>query len=139
MDNRLNYYTSITGNTITSVKGGVVGNSACGRLIAYSLGEPRFPTDRIKYYTSVKGGVIGEPWFHILENLKKLNAQLDENNIVLLAHMATNPYISEEDREKYEKRMKEKGQLEYEMYSKYINDIIRRDENRSTNESECNN
>ena len=74
-----------------------------------------------------------------MENLKKLNAQLDENNIVLLAHMATNPYISEEDREKYEKRMKEKGQLEYEMYSKYINDIIRRDENRSTNESECNN
>lgn len=121
MDNRLNYHTSITGNTIQ--KPDV--NKIYG--------------DRIKYYTSVKGGVTGEPWFHILENLKKLNAKLDENNIVLLAHMATNPYISEEDREKYEKRMKEKGQSEYEMYSKYINDIIRRDENRSTNESECNN
>ena len=120
MDNRLNYYTSITQSP--TKEGGV------GEL-----------SSRIKYYTSVKGGVIGEPLLHILENLKKLNAKLDENNIVLLGYMATNPHISEEDREKYEKRMKEKGQLEYEMYSKYINDIIRRNENCSTNESECNN
>lgn len=110
MDNRLNYYTSI--------------NDA-----PHSRNNIAFPV----YHTSLQSSSIA------MENLKKLNAQLDENNIVLLAHMATNPYISEEDREKYEKRMKEKGQLEYEMYSKYINDIIRRDENRSTNESKCNN
>lgn len=108
MDNRLNYYTSITQSHAKAIP---------------------IPT----YHTSLQGSSIA------LENLNKLNTQLDENNIVLLAHMATNQYISEEDREKYEKRMKEKGQSEYEMYSKYINDIIRRDENRSTNESECNN
>ena len=115
MDNRLNYHTSITGSTIQ--KPDV--NKIYG--------------DRINYHTSLQSTSIA------MENLKKLNAKLDENNIVLLAHMATNPYISDEDREKYEKRMKEKAQSEYEMYSKYINDIIRRDQNRSTNESECNN
>ena len=110
MDNRLNYHTSI--------------NDA-----PHSRKNISFPV----YHTSLQSTSIA------LENLKKLNAQLDENNIVLLGFMATNPHISEEDREKYEKRMKEKGQLEYEMYSKYINDIIRRNENCSTNEPECNN
>lgn len=113
MNNRINYHTSITGNT--SVKGGVVG-------------EPWFPT----YHTSLQGSSIA------LENLNKLNTQLDENNIVSLAYLATNPYIPEEDREKYDKKMKEKAQSEYTMYSKYINDLIRRNENCSSNESECN-
>jgi hypothetical protein len=106
MDSRLNYHTSITGNTIQK--------SEVNKIYG----------DRIKYYISLKGGVVGEPWFHTMENLKKLNKQLDENNIVSLAYMATNPYISDEDREKYEKQMKEKGILEYEMYKKFF-DVLR--------------
>jgi hypothetical protein len=73
-----------------------------------------------------------------MENLKKLNAKLDENNIVSLAYMATNPYIPDEDREKYEKQMKEKAQSEYEMYSKYINDIIHRNQDSGSDITECN-
>lgn len=114
MDNRLNYHTSINGNTIQKPDIKAVF------------------TELINYHTSLCSTSI------TMENLKKLNSKLDENNIVSLAYMATNPYIPDEDREKYEKQMKEKAQLEYEMYSKYINDIICRDQNRSSDESECN-
>lgn len=61
---------------------------------------------------SVKGGVLGEPWFpnidyHItlrsketlLHNLKKY--RLNENDIFTLAFLASNESLSHEDREKY--------------------------------------
>jgi hypothetical protein len=76
--------------------------------------KPWFPA----YHTSLRGTSIA------LENLKKLNHRLDESNIVSLAYMATNQYIPDEDREKYEKQMKEKGRVEYEMYKKFF-DVLR--------------
>jgi hypothetical protein len=111
MDSRLNYHTSITQST---KKGGV-------------LGEPWFPN----YHTSLSNTTIA------FENLKKINNKLDENNIISLAYLSTNQYISDEEREQFKTQLKEKSQKEYEMYSKYINDIICRDKNRSVDESEC--
>jgi hypothetical protein len=54
---------------------------------------------KIDYYTSLQSTDIA------LNNLKKLNSRLDENNIVTLAYLANNPHINNEDREKYEKQM----------------------------------
>jgi len=109
MNDRLSYYTSIT-----------------------QTQSPSIPKS-IQYYTSLQSTDIA------LNNLKKLNNRLDENNIVTLAYLVNNPHISDEDREKYNKRLKIKATMEYEKISTYVNDIIRRDKNSSTNESECNN
>jgi hypothetical protein len=114
MDSRLMYHTSI--NNTTESKGGVVG-------------EPWFPS----YHTSLQSTEIA------LENLKKINNKLDDNNIITLAYLANNPYLNDEDRAKFEKELKIKAMKEYEKISTYVNDFIRRNENSSINESECNN
>jgi len=113
MDNRLNYHTTLNTKPSTPDVSKII--------------------DKLNYHTSLQGSSIA------MENLNKLNPNLDKNNIIALAYLATNPYIPEEDREEYDKKMKEKAQSEYTMYSKYINDLIRRNENCSSNESECNN
>ena len=92
---------------------------------------PQIPKS-IQYHRALQSTDIA------LNNLKKINGRLDENNILTLAFLANNPHINNEDREKYEKQLKEKNINEYEIYSKYINEL-RRDENSSANESECNN
>lgn len=112
MNDRLSYYTSIDSKVITSLV---------------------LPFSKVDYYTSLQSTDIA------INNLKKLNNRLDENNIVTLAYLANNPHINNEDREKYEKQLKNKVMKENEIYSKYINDIIRRDEDSSTNQSECHN
>lgn len=93
-DNRLNYHTSITQS---AEKGG------CAR-------EPWFPT----YHTSLSSTTIA------IENLKKINNRLDENNIISLAYLSTNPHISDEDREQFKKQLKEKAQSEYETYKSIL-------------------
>lgn len=115
--------------------------------------------DKLNYHTSMenkKGGVLGEPWFPkyytslqstdiAINNLKKINNRLDENNIVTLAFLANNPHISDEDREKYEKQLihflkVEQTKIEEIKKRIYnIDDIIRRNEDSSINESERNN
>lgn len=93
---------------------------------------PQIPKT-LQYYTSLKSPEI------TLDNLKKFNNNLDENNFITLAFLGNNNYVSEEDREKYNKLLKESALKEYEIYSKYINEFIRRNENSSTNKSECDN
>ena len=64
----------------------------------------------------VKGGVLGEPWFHnidyhvtlrsketLLHNLKKY--RLNENDIFTLAYLASNESLSQEDREKSQRQL----------------------------------
>lgn len=101
------------------------------RLLYYtSMTLPPQIPKSIQYHRALQSTDIA------LNNLKKINGRLDENNILTLAFLANNPHINNEDREKYEKQLKEKNINEYEIYSKYINEL-RRDENSSANESEC--
>jgi hypothetical protein len=93
---------------------------------------PQIPKT-LQYHTSLQSTEI------TLDNLKKFNNNLDGNNLVTLAFLATNTNISEEDRQKYNKLLKEKATNEYEIYSKYINDNICRNQDSSTNLTECNN
>lgn len=95
--------------------------------------------EKVEYYTSLNGTNIA------LQNLKKINNKLDENNVVTLAFLANNPYLDNEDREKYSNKLKEIALKEYEIYSNFLKSInikdneLCRNENSSTNESECNN
>jgi hypothetical protein len=91
MDNRLNYHTS-TNITIES-KGGVVG-------------ETWFPY----YHTSLQSSRTA------LENLNRFNKKLDENNVLTNAFLAQNPFISNEEREIFNKQMKEKALQEFHLY-----------------------
>jgi hypothetical protein len=85
----------------------------------------------LKYHTSLQSTDIA------ISNLKKFNNKLDENNIVALAFLANNPAISEEEREKYNRQLKEKAMIEYNNISTYINDHVYRNENSSINITEC--
>jgi hypothetical protein len=91
MDNRLNYHTST--NITTESKGGVVG-------------EPWFPY----YHTSLQSSRIA------LENLNRFNKKLDENNVLTNAFLAQNPFISDEEREIFNKQMKQKALEELYLY-----------------------
>lgn len=93
---------------------------------------PQIPKS-LQYHTSIQSTEIA------LENLKKFNNRLNDNNFITLAFLANNSCVNQEDREKYYKLMKEKLQTEYEIYSKYIDDFIHRNEDSSTNKSECDN
>jgi ferritin len=70
------------------------------------------------YHTSLSNTTIA------FENLKKINNKLDENNIISLAYLSTNQYISDEEREQFKTQLKEKSQKEYEMYKKLF-DVLR--------------
>jgi len=98
MDNRLNYHTST--NITTESKGGVVG-------------EPWFPY----YHTSLQSSKIA------LENLNRFNKKLDENNVLTNAFLAQNPFISDEEREIFNKQMKEKALQEFHLYERCIQRI----------------
>jgi hypothetical protein len=97
----------------------------------------------VEYHTSLQGTDIA------ISNLKKFNDKLDENNIIALAFLANNPAISEEEREKYNKQLKEKAMIEFHLYERCIqnlfspfikeNDNIYRNEDSSINITECNN
>jgi hypothetical protein len=98
---------------------------------------------KVEYHTSLQGTDIA------ISNLKKFNDKLDENNIIALAFLANNPAISEEEREKYNKQLKEKAMIEFHLYERCIqnlfspfikeNDNIYRNEDSSINITECNN
>jgi hypothetical protein len=94
--------------------------------------SPQIP-NTIQYYTSLQSTDIA------LNNLTKINNRLDENNIITLAYLANNPYLNDEDREKFEKKLKIKVMKENEIYSKCINDIIHRNKDSSSNITECDN
>ena len=91
------------------------------------------PLKKVEYHTSLQSTDIA------LENLKKVNNKLEDNNIVTLAYLANNSCLNNEDREKYSNKLKELAMKEYHIISTYVNDIIRRNEDSSTNESERNN
>jgi hypothetical protein len=88
---------------------------------------------KVEYYTSLQGTDIA------INNLKKINNKLDEDNIITLAFLANNSCINEEERKKYNKQLKEKAMIEYNNISTYINDNIYRNEDSSINITECNN
>jgi hypothetical protein len=112
---------------------------AFGRLSYYtSMTQTQSPSalppcipKSIQYYTSLQSTDIA------LNNLKKLNNRLDENNIITLAYLVNNPNINNEDREKYSKQLKEKSINEYHLISSYVNDIICRNKDSSSNITEC--
>ena len=112
MDSRLMYHTSIDSKVITPLA---------------------LPFSKVDYHTSLQSTEIA------LENLKKLNNKLDDNNIITLAYLANNPYLNDEDRAKFEKELKIKAMIEYEKISIYVNDIIRRNQDCSSNVTECDN
>ena len=89
------------------------------------------PLKKINYYTSLQSTDIA------LDNLKKLNNKLDDTNIITLAYLANNPYLNDEEREKYSNKLKEIAMNEYHIISTYINDIIYRNKDSSSNITEC--
>lgn len=89
--------------------------------------------DTLKYHTSLQGTDIA------INNLKKLNNKLNENNIITLAFLSNNSYINEEDRIKYNKQLKDVATIEYQRMSAYINDNIYRNQDSSINITECHN
>jgi len=99
MDNRLNYHTSTDSNVIKSL-------------------TPSFL--KMDYHTSLQSSKIA------LENLNRFNKKLDENNVLTNAFLAQNPFISDEEREIFNKQMKEKALQEYEYYSQEIEKIKKR-------------
>jgi len=109
MDNRLNYHTST--NITTESKGGV---SAEGTTVAPL--KPWFPS----YHTSLQSPTIA------LENLKKFNKKLDEDNVLTNAFLANNSFLNDEQREIFNKQMKEKALQEYEYYSQEVEKIKKR-------------
>ena len=86
--------------------------------------------DRLNYHTSLNNVAVADNTFlksiqyHralqsstiALENLKKFNKNLDENNMLTNAFLANNPYISNEEREIFNKQMKEKALEELHLY-----------------------
>lgn len=54
------------------------------------------------------------------ENLKKIHPSLNEDNIVSLAYMATNPAIPEADREVIKKCLQIKADAEYAKLQKFL-------------------
>ena len=88
---------------------------------------------RLTYHTSLQSKEIA------LDNLKKFNNKLHEDNILTLAYLANNPYLNDEEREKYSNKLKEMAMKEYQIISTYVNDIICRNENSSVNVTECDN
>lgn len=126
MDARLNYYTSITDKQPST-----------------------FPIEKIKYHTSLQGSDIA------FENLKKMNNKLDETNVITLAYLAMNPYLTDDERAKYSNHLKELAMKEYlqmqlrlrsfggvrggDISPSYINDIVCRNKDSSTDLTECDN
>lgn len=129
--------------------------------------------DKLNYHTSIenkKGGVLGEPWFPkyhtslqssdiAFDNLKKINNKLDDNNVIALAYLANNPYLTADERDKYSNKLKDMAMKEYHQFRlevgkverlcdggagggdfspSYINDIIHRNENSSADITERN-
>jgi CTP:phosphocholine cytidylyltransferase-like protein len=87
----------------------------------------------IQYYTSLQSTDIA------LNNLKKINNKLDDTNIITLAYLANNPYLNDEEREKYSNKLKEMAMNEYHIISTYVNDFIYRNKDCSSNITECDN
>lgn len=71
----------------------------------------------LQYHTSSQSTEIA------LENLKKFNNRLNDNNFITLAFLANNSCVNQEDREKYYKLMKEKLQSELHLYERCIQRI----------------
>ena len=91
------------------------------------------PLKKVNYYTSLQSTDIA------LDNLKKLNNKLDDTNIITLAYLANNPYLNDQERENFKKQLQIKAMIEYEKISIYVNDIIRRNQDCSSNVTECDN
>ena len=113
---RLNYHTST--NITTESKGGVLAEGTTVASLKATLPsvKPWFPS----YHTSLQSPTIA------LENLKKLNKKLDEDNVLTNAFLANNSFISGEQREIFNKQMKEKALQEYEYYSLEVEKIKKR-------------
>jgi len=106
MDNRLNYHTSTDSNVIKSL------TPSEATVVLKNL--------KMDYYTSLQSPSIA------LENLNRFNKKLDENNVLTNAFLAQNPFISNEEREIFNKQMKQKALEEYEIYSKEVEKIKNR-------------
>jgi hypothetical protein len=115
MDKRLDYHTSLT-----SHDSGFVGSGS----------TPYIKT--LQYYTSLQSSDIA------FDNLKKINNKLDDKNVIALAYLANNPYLTADERDKYSNKLKEMAMKEYQIFSTYINDIIHRNENSSADITERN-
>jgi len=68
--------------------------------------------ERINYNTKISSAKIG------FDNLKKLSPSLTEDSIYALALMASNPAISEEEREIFKKCLELKCKSEMEVLEK---------------------
>lgn len=79
--------------------------------------------DRLNYHKSFTSST------NAINNLKRMNSKLNDNNILTHAYLATNPAISEEERNIYMQCLKVKAMTDYEIYSKEIQMIETRREN----------
>jgi hypothetical protein len=59
-----------------------------------------------------------------INNLKKMNGNLNESNIFTLAYLANNPALSEEERNIFMECVKAKASEEYETYSREIQRVL---------------
>jgi len=103
MDNRLNYHTSTDSNVIKSL------TPSEATVVLKNL--------KMDYYTSLQSPTIA------LENLKKFNKKLDEDNVLTNAFLANNSFLNDEQREIFNKQMKEKALQELHLYERCIQRI----------------
>lgn len=69
---------------------------------------------RITYNTSMTGTDIA------FDNLKRMHPSLNNDNILAMAYVASNPAIGEEDRQILTKCMKMKAEAEYNQLKKFL-------------------
>lgn len=70
--------------------------------------------DRLNYHKSMISST------NAINNLNRINTKLNDNNYLTHAYLASNPAISEEERQIYMQCLKVKAMTDYEIYSKEI-------------------
>jgi hypothetical protein len=78
--------------------------------------------DRLNYHKNLRSSE------NAINNLKKLNNNLNDSNILSLAYLANNPALSEEERKIFMECVRVKATEEYEMYSKEIKRVLSKNE-----------
>lgn len=78
--------------------------------------------ERINYHKSIQSSEIA------IKNLQNINSKLTDSNIYSLAFLSQNNALSEEERKIFTECVKAKAMQEYEIYSKEIEKIRKRQE-----------
>lgn len=58
-----------------------------------------------------------------IENIKKINPRLNENNYILMAYMSKNPAISQEERDIFKRCMETLVKQETDAYEKTLSNL----------------